>query len=280
MSLRLKAGTGALVAVWLLSLTTVVSFLPPQNGRATRTSLSIGLKLSSQTAAICEITKDSPISKQSTRSTWLDKGLLLSSFTDGLKTNPIVVDWLMSALVESLWKEEQAQAQLALKESNLASPCNGPDPVFLDQLEETDRALENMRGGDWKKNLQLYCETKRARNGESNPLSVDLRFLYIPTAMYALRPGSTSKPGKQRGRNRADGKKRRNEIMGLLQRQLEEFASSSEGNADVLYSIRTVTMDFDDCSVKQPEIVTNSNSLSETDDEFPEVRMSNFLMTV
>ena len=60
-------------------------------------------------------------------------------------------------------------------------------------------------------------------NSSNTPIALplDIRILYVPTAMYALRPDSKSTPGKQRGRNRADGKKRRTEIIRLLAGELE-----------------------------------------------------------
>lgn len=196
-------------------------------------------------------------------SLWLDKGLLLSSFTDGLVNNPPALDWFMSSLVEVLWEEEQALMQTALEESNLFSPCNGPDPDLLGQLEETDRVVEQQRQNsgpevnkDWKERLGLLCQTKRDRQLED--AVIDLRILYIPTAMYALRPGSTSKPGKQRGRNRADGKKRRDMLERLITQQLVEFGQSglcTDDDLDII-TMRTVTMDLDDSSVKQPHDIS------------------------
>ena len=169
----------------------------------------------------------------------------------------------MNSLVDALWKEEQERIEIALKDSNLASPCNGPDPVLLEQLESTDRVVDDSDtpGGsnsnsNWKHNLELLLRCK------TDATPIDLRVLYIPTAMYSLRPGSTSKPGKQRGRNRADGKKRRNEILGLLQGELVGFLKSSDASRSEepnsklqLFTVRTVTLDLDDASVKQPEEV-------------------------
>eukprot|EP00531_Pseudo-nitzschia_arenysensis_P010044 CAMPEP_0116127462 /NCGR_PEP_ID=MMETSP0329-20121206/6852_1 /TAXON_ID=697910 /ORGANISM="Pseudo-nitzschia arenysensis, Strain B593" /LENGTH=420 /DNA_ID=CAMNT_0003621561 /DNA_START=149 /DNA_END=1411 /DNA_ORIENTATION=- len=200
--------------------------------------------------AACETTTDETRVDSSKLQPWLEKGLILSSFTDGLKTNPPAIDWLLQALVETLWKEAQASTQRALHESNLASPCNGPDPALLEELEATDAILEGLQKEQtqqeqWKEDLRGFCKT--------NHHSVHLRILYIPTAMYALRPNSTSKPGKQRGRNRADGKKRRNEIVQLLTSQLQDFCSSS--NSETRFTVSTVTLDFDDASVKQPESV-------------------------
>ena len=47
--------------------------------------------------------------------------------------------------------------------------------------------------------------------------NVYIRILYIPTAMYALQTDSSSTPGKQRQRARADGKKRRDLIIQYIE---------------------------------------------------------------
>lgn len=278
-----------MVAVCWVSTTVhwVESFLPQEHVSFSKGQWSRTAVRSSSMPTTAE--SETATEPSSVTSAWLEKGLILSSFTDGLKTNPPALDWLMNALVETLWKEEQERTEVSLKESNLASPCNGPDPVLLEQLEYTDTVVEGMMqlqsssDTDWKKQLALLCRTKRAaKTDEGNAADVDadpidLRVLYIPTAMYALRPGSTSKPGKQRGRNRADGKKRRNEILALLADQLEGFLLESGDDSissDEFFTVRTVTMDLDDASVKQPEevVVGRDNGTSTNDDKFPEVR--------
>jgi hypothetical protein len=292
---RTTLAASILAVLWVSTHTVhwVESFLPQEHvslskGHCSRTGI---WSSSIPTTAESEINTD----PSSVSSAWLEKGLILSSFTDGLKTNPPALDWLMNALVETLWKEEQERTEASLKESNLASPCNGPDPVLLEQLEDTDTVVEGMmqlQGSsdtDWKEQLALLCRTKRAASkpdgsnaakadddADVNP--IDLRILYIPTAMYALRPGSTSKPGKQRGRNRADGKKRRNEILALLADELKglllESGDEISISSDEVFTVRTVTMDLDDASVKQPEevVIGRDNCISTNDDKFPEVR--------
>ncbi len=79
--------------------------------------------------------------QQQEKQPWLDKALLLSSFSDGLKSQPAAQEWLCDALVERLWKDEQQSVFAALQNSNLASPCNGPDPTIWQQLEEIDQAI-------------------------------------------------------------------------------------------------------------------------------------------
>mmetsp|Transcript_28740 Transcript_28740/g.54026 ORF Transcript_28740/g.54026 Transcript_28740/m.54026 type:complete len:311 (+) Transcript_28740:1365-2297(+) len=205
---------------------------------------------------------------------WLDKGILLSSFTDGLKSNPQAQDWLFEALVENLWKEEQYTVQKALELSNMVSPCNGPDPAMWKQLEDIDQAVQELytteekvdeqvaatlSSSSWRRSLELLRNRRKEEKGQP----VELRLLYIPTALYALRKDSTNTPGKQRQRARADGKKRRNEIVQMLTQQLG-------------VSVSAVTLDFDDGSVKQPEYTAiSSDDGSKEEPKFPAVREEN-----
>mmetsp|Transcript_56757 Transcript_56757/g.159363 ORF Transcript_56757/g.159363 Transcript_56757/m.159363 type:complete len:387 (-) Transcript_56757:60-1220(-) len=167
---------------------------------------------------------------------WLNHGLLLSSFSDGLKPNPEAVDFLMRGLVASLWRERQVAAEAKVTESAVQSPCCGPDLDAITSMEAADASLEDLEEGavPWKSVLESLSESC------DEPL--ELRFLYIPTAMYAIRSDSQNTPGKQRQRARADGKSRRNEIVNLLSSQLGDNVS-----------IRAVTLDLDDGSIKQPE---------------------------
>lgn len=67
-----------------------------------------------------------------------------------------------------------------------------------------------------------------------------VRFVYVPTAMLALRSDSSCTPGKQRQRARSDAKKRRSKIVDALTSLLgDEF------------TILALSLDFADGSVKQ-----------------------------
>ncbi|KAL3936110.1 MAG: hypothetical protein SGARI_002701, partial [Bacillariaceae sp.] len=187
--------------------------------------------------------------------------MLLSSFSDGLQSNPEAQDWLCDAIVENLWKEEQLSLETSLKDSNEFSPCNGPDITKLEQLERIDEKVKELypttEDGSaddvvtatllsWRQSLDLLLQQRKDssnnnNDNESDPL--ELRIVYIPTALYALRKDSTNTPGKQRQRARADGKKRRNLIVQML--------SSLMGDRGV--SVSAVTLDFEDGSIKQPE---------------------------
>ncbi len=168
---------------------------------------------------------------------WLTHGLLMSSFSDGLKPNPRAIDFLMRGLVASLWREQQRKFETAVETSAVQSPCCGPNLDSLRRMESADSALLDLAKGrvPWQEILNRLVESTVAP-----PL--EIRFLYIPTAMYAIRKDSTNSPGTQRQRARADGKKRRNEIVNLISNQLPD---------NVL--IRVVTLDLDDSSIKQPE---------------------------
>ena len=170
-------------------------------------------------------------------SSWLGEALLVSSFSDGIKPNQDVHDVLMCGLVKQLWKERQELAENEVAESVLQSPCCGPDLDSLTNMEAADAAIAGL-----DKEQQPWEELLDSLKSDVDSQHVELRFLYIPTAMYALRSDSNNTPGKQRQRARADGKKRRNEIVKLLSEKLGD---------DV--SVLAVTLDLDDASVKQPE---------------------------
>jgi hypothetical protein len=159
----------------------------------------------------------------------MNQGLLISSFSQGLLPNKDAHVILQKELVRSLLTDHVQQAESQLEQSVMFSPCSGPDIDVLERLECMDGALQ---------------QTDRT----TNPLALlpthtrlPLRFVYIPTAMYALRPDSNNTPGKQRQRARADGKARRNDIVALIRQLLP--------NVD----IQAVTLDLDDGSIKHAE---------------------------
>jgi hypothetical protein len=171
---------------------------------------------------------------------WLNTGILLSSFTDGLRPNREARDILMTGLVKKMWRDRQFQSEQSVEASAVQSPCCGPDLTAMMNMEVADKALENMAEdfSRWKSELERLKDTVSINKDDP----IELRFLYIPTAMYALRKDSNNTPGKQRQRARADGKKRRNEIVGLLQEELGQGVC-----------VLAATLDFDDGSIKQPE---------------------------
>jgi hypothetical protein len=74
------------------------------------------------------------------------------------------------------------------------------------------------------------------------PNTLNLKLVYIPTALYAFRADSDNTPGKQRQRARADGKKRRTQVTQMISQLFVEKMN-----------VLAVTLDLDDGSVRQPE---------------------------
>jgi hypothetical protein len=172
---------------------------------------------------------------------WVDRGIFVSSFTDGLKNNQQAHDFLQHSLIRALISEELRNAEASLTESALYSPCCGPGMDHLKALHDVDERWAAVNAYISYDSVSNLTDSLLSLLPPSTPRHV--RFVYIPTAMYALRPDSTNTPGKQRQRARADGKQRRNEIVSLLQSILNGY------NVEVL----VVTLDLDDGSIKQPE---------------------------
>jgi len=214
---------------------------------------------SSSSSLLSESSTDNPSSSSSC--SWIREGLLLSSFTDGLSpANSAARACLQRGLVRVLLQEQQRNAETRLESSAVTSPCCGPNTDALEHLEAVDRALERLlpdspsADGSDSNPLEILRDVTNSEFGNSikdqqqQHQQLELRMVYIPTAMYALRPESKNTPGKQRQRARADGKKRRSEIVKLLQEELPGIP------------IRAVTLDLDDGSVKQPESTTTHNN--------------------
>jgi Peptidase family S51 len=206
--------------------------------RSTRSRLSVGRIPAS--AATVHSTQSMPDINEHPRSVQprnkIREGLLISSFSDGLLPNSVARDILSRGLWRCLLTEEQMAAEQAVEESVRFSPCNGPNTEALLRLEQSDHVL-NQFDANWKQVVR-----ERNRDGERV-----LRFLYIPTAMYALRPDSTNTPGRQRQRARADAKQRRDDIVALL---LDIM--NIEPNSSV--AIAAVTLDLDDGSIKHSSV--------------------------
>ena len=126
----------------------------------------------------------------------------------------------------------------------------------MNQFEEGHAILEakDVPNSEKTEHMLTYLSSL-----SSSPSLHQLRVLYIPTAMYALRKDSTNTPGKQRQRARADGKKKRTQVINSLK---ELFLSENDTDG---MDILTVTLDLGDGSLKQPEGSTNPSL-------FPKVR--------
>jgi len=192
----------------------------------------------------------------------------LSSFSDGLVSNPQAIDFFMDSLVETMWKQHVNELQEKVESSAMTSPCCGPTDVdSVNQLLDVFHDYDDMGNGDtvnggdasgrWKTAFKTLMDTQQ-RSSSLSQSELRLRFLYIPTAMYALRKDSANSSGKQRQRARADGKKRRTQIARLIQEQfaqawneMNDRGASEEAESPV--NVLTVTLDFDDGSLKQPD---------------------------
>lgn len=172
---------------------------------------------------------------------------LSCNLTLGVASNNDTRSFLKYALLRKMLRDNNHRYEDEVKTSVEFSPCNGPDVHALNCLEMVDELIEReqlilrenriMANDDafnkWSDDAMDYLLS--VSNG-----SIDLRFLYIPTAMYALNPQSSNTPGKQRQRARADGKKRRDQVTNVID---ELF------NAKI--QISAITLDLDDGSLKQ-----------------------------
>lgn len=170
---------------------------------------------------------------QNSQENWAQCALLISSFSDGIMQSKDGQAFLTNGLLSSMLSQERALLETKVEQSVLASPCNGPDPVALSAMEQADEVQSGLQQGVASPNVDSVLAHIE------DPV---LRFVYIPTATYALRSDSANTPGKQRQRARADGKKRRTQVINQLRQLLGESIE-----------IHAVTMDLDDGSVKQPE---------------------------
>ena len=207
--------------------------------------------------APCTSTADKTCSAISLRTSgnddgpWLHHGLLFSSFNDGLRQNEQAQAFLRQGLVQALLYDERSEKESKVEASVLASPCNGPDINLLNDLSDVDA-----RWAAWQDKAQDPLALLSSAASSTSQTPPILRLVYIPTALYALRLESNNTPGKQRQRARADGKKRRNQLVQWLQHQVMVTKSgdgSGHEGTTPLVNVCAVTVDLDDGSVKQPE---------------------------
>lgn len=223
----------------------------------------IHVRRSSQTASIAESEElASPVKSSDNKGLpWATHALLFSSFTDGILENTEAADFLRKALVDTLLSERIAANEDSVSASARFSPCNGPDVNLLNMLDTLDdviirgRSLFDGEAADDElhKWVEEAIDMLQLTSSEDHHLT--LRVLYIPTAMYALNPQSTNTPGKQRQRARADGKKRRTQLIDYLRTLFPN------NNLHIL----ATTLDLDDGSLKQPVGSDNSSMFPEND---------------
>lgn len=255
------------------------------------------VKCDSTTSSSSDITGDPPSADSDTRTTTptLHYGLLLSSFQQGLQSSLAARRFLRNSLTECLLLHEQKKLEHQLSQSAASQgPCCGPDVSILTRLEQVDEQVQLLHQQQqsssslvlvdndsedddtvWQSSLQLILNNHpELESSSKRRIPIQLRFVYIPTAMYAARRDSNNTPGKQRQRARADGKQRRDEIVQLLheiftptttrrynhKEQVSRSATTSSCSS--LVEIHAVTVDWDDASVKQAEISESANTAS------------------
>jgi hypothetical protein len=190
---------------------------------------------------------------------WMTEGLLISSWSEGVISNVDAQKLLHRGLLRSMLRQRVVQLEQKLRVSVQNSPCNGPNIQIWRLIEEIDQLLQqNLEWSDPKLEQwiasahEVLAETTHENDTTATKRKKEqlLRFVYIPTAMYALRLDSNNTPGKQRQRARADAKNRRNEIVHTLQSILGSSSS---------IALASVTVDLDDDSVKHAEFSTSGN---------------------
>jgi|AntRauTorckE5430_2_1112549.scaffolds.fasta_scaffold00556_2 hypothetical protein len=183
-------------------------------------------------------------------SSYLDYGILISSFTEGM--TPSTSEFFLYSLARLLTMDVIQTTQDEIEESAKYSPCQGPSIDLLNKLERGDDLMQN-KEKTRKEKTDLMLEYMKGED-------LELKVLYIPTAMYALRTDSKNSSGKQRQRARADGKKRRNQLVEHIK---DMFVASCDDEDQPSLNVLAVTLDFDDGSIKQP-------SGSEETSKFPQ----------
>jgi hypothetical protein len=135
---------------------------------------------------------------------WATHALLFSSWTDGVTANPNARSFLKYGISRKMLSDKRSRQENVVEASVEFSPCNGPNIDALNNLELIDKLVERGRGlikkegglvedgeelNSWSNEVLQYLI-----GGKNDKL--DLRFLYIPTAMYALNPQSSNTPGE------------------------------------------------------------------------------------
>jgi hypothetical protein len=211
---------------------------------------------------------------------WATRAILFSSFDDGISSNPIARSFLRHSLIDALLQNLVLSTEDELRITSEFSPCNGPCVDTLNYLEVLDQLRERGREALIAMSSSIAGQKQTSFNVSRNDVdlwsteaiqhllnSADdkmdkapftcVKVLYIPTAMYALDKHSSNTPGKQRQRARADGKKRRDKLIELVNTLLStpnddkddnNFDNNQRRQIDVL----TITLDIDDGSLKQP----------------------------
>jgi len=249
----------------LLSASYASAFLGTTSTQSSgRSLLPLGSTSATSSNAISSVSSDKAIEGGSDSKCWASHALLISSLSDGIIPNEAARSFLRYSLVNTLLREHIAKKEDNLKSSVEFSPCNGPNIDALTNLESVDQVYERgqqFSADDFDANVQSVdswaMDALEHLISDTNCNS-NVRVLYIPTAMYALNPKSSNTPGKQRQRARADGKKRRTQLLKLL----GELLPSSD---EMQFNLLATTLDLDDGSLKQPVGSEDSTLFPEND---------------
>lgn len=178
---------------------------------------------------------------------------------------------MRSSLLLCMLQQRSKELETKIEQSVLTSPCNGPDPDALKAMEDTDQLIRNLRAGNATSNTTTTTTTSTSTSTPTMKevvLDAVVRFVYIPTALYALRGDSTSTPGKQRQRARADGKERRNQIVQTLYSIFQDKNHPHDSDSDIMtavnVAVHAVTLDLDDGSIKHQEGSENNGDFPKT----------------
>jgi len=175
------------------------------------------------------------------------QALLFSSFAEGVGQSPEAKAFVQRVLLEKILNESIRSSQKEVETSVLFSPCYGPTNLdALSRMELAESLHSKLKSSSSSSSSSSLFDSSSYTTSffqELKLLNSQLRLLYVPTAMYALRKDSLNTPGKQRQRARADAKQRREDIVQFLQHEI--FVNDS-------VSIAAVTLDFEDGSMRQP----------------------------
>lgn len=210
---------------------------------------------------------------------WATRAILFSSFDDGIFSNPIARSFLRHSLTDALLRNLVLLTEVELRLISEFSPCNGPCVDTLNYLEVVDQLRERGREALIALTSSIAGEKQTSFDVSNNdvdlwsteaiqhilhsadkmdkdPFHCVIKVLYIPTAMYALDKRSSNTPGKQRQRARADGKKRRDKVVELVNTLLSTPHDKDDNNFDnnqrQQIDVVTITLDIHDGSLKQP----------------------------
>lgn len=205
-------------------------------------------------------------------SRYMNYGILISSFTDGIVSNERsssskTAQFFKYSLLSLLTMDKIKHSENDIEKSAKFSPCQGPDIESLDQLEKGDEIMaiksNNNKNSEESHKTSREQKTNQMMHYLMDSVNHDVRVVYIPTASYALRSDSNNTPGKQRQRARADGKKRRDQVISFIEEMFaeEETHDGTRKKAkDLKLLVSVVTLDLDDNSIKQAAGPHGNNS--------------------